>query len=45
MKDVDLRICRGGTRDEAKTIKEKVEEIFTCYDETVTVHKRRSIEE
>lgn len=28
-----------------KMKKEKVEEIFTCYDETVTVHKRRSIEE
>ena len=28
-----------------KIKKEKVEEIFTCYDETVTVHKRRSIEE
>ena len=28
-----------------KMKKEKVEAIFTCYDETVTVHKRRSIEE
>ena len=28
-----------------KMKKEKVEEIFNCYDETVTVHKRRSIEE
>ena len=28
-----------------KIKKEKVEEIFLCYDETVTVHKRRSIEE
>lgn len=28
-----------------KMKREKVEEIFTCYDETVTVHKRRSIEE
>ena len=28
-----------------KMKKEKVDEIFTCYDETVTVHKRRSIEE
>ena len=28
-----------------KMKKEKVEEIFACYDETVTVHKRRSIEE
>ena len=28
-----------------KMKKEKVEETFTCYDETVTVHKRRSIEE
>ena len=28
-----------------KMKKEKVNEIFACYDETVTVHKRRSIEE
>lgn len=28
-----------------KMKKEKVDEIFACYDETVTVHKRRSIEE
>ena len=28
-----------------KMKKEKVEAIFACYDETVTVHKRRSIEE
>ena len=28
-----------------KMKKEKVEEIFTCLDETVTVHRRRSIEE
>lgn len=28
-----------------KMKKEKVEAIFSCYDETVTVHKRRSIEE
>lgn len=28
-----------------KMKKEKVEEVFTCLDETVTVHRRRSIEE
>ena len=28
-----------------KMKKDKTDEIFTCYDETVTVHKRRSIEE
>ena len=28
-----------------KMKKDKIDEIFACYDETVTVHKRRSIEE
>ena len=28
-----------------KMKKEKVEDIFECLDETVTVHRRRSIEE
>jgi SSS family solute:Na+ symporter len=28
-----------------KPNKEKIDEIFTCYDETVVVHKTQSLEE